>query len=109
MRSAVEALCTRKFGPGGPFHPETPGPWRESARVRASAEVHSEEFRDCVAWQAQYVFETFGKFPGTAPSMFLITYLQAHHLDLDFYQQFYKPGACLRTHAHHMERWHGSE
>jgi hypothetical protein len=109
MRSAVEALCERKFGPGGPFHPETPGPWQESARVRASAEVHSEEFRDCVAWQAQYVFETFSKFPGTVPSIFLITYLQAHHLDLDFYQQFYKPGAYLRTHAHHMERWHGSE
>ena len=26
MRSAVEAFCQRKFGPGGPFHPDTPGP-----------------------------------------------------------------------------------
>jgi hypothetical protein len=26
MREAVEALCARKFGPGGPFHPDTPGP-----------------------------------------------------------------------------------
>jgi hypothetical protein len=25
MRAAVEALCERKFGPGGPFHPDTPG------------------------------------------------------------------------------------
>jgi hypothetical protein len=109
MRCAVEALCERKFGPGGPFHRETPGPWKDSAKVRSSAEVHSEEFRECVALQAQYVFETFGKFPGTVPSIFLITYLQAQHLDLDFYRQFYKPGAYLRTHADHMERWHGSE
>jgi hypothetical protein len=28
MREAVEALCARKFGPGGPFHPDTPGPWK---------------------------------------------------------------------------------
>ena len=49
MRDAVEALCERKFGPGGPFHRETPGPWKDSPRVRSSPQVHSEEFRDCVA------------------------------------------------------------
>jgi hypothetical protein len=106
MRAAVDAVCERKFGPGGPFHPETPGPWRDSARVRSAAQVHDEQFRQCVALQAQYVFDTFGKFPGTVPSIFLIMYLQAHHLDLEFYDAFYKPGAYLRTHRAHMERWH---
>ena len=38
--------------------------------------------------------------------MFLIMYLQAHHLDLDFYDTFYKPGAYLKTHAEHMEKSH---
>jgi len=106
MRAAVDAVCERKFGPGGPFHPDTPGPWKNSSRVRSAAQVHDERFRDCVALQAQYVYDTFGKFPGTVPSMFLIMYLQAHHLDLDFYDEFYKPGAYLKTHAAHMERWH---
>ena len=109
MRSAVEAVCERKFGPGGPFHSETPGPWRDPASVRSAAEIHSEEFKECVALQAQYVFDTFGKFPGTVPSIFLIMYLQAHHLDLEFYDQFYKPGAYLKTHANHMDRWHGQD
>lgn len=106
MRDAVEALCERKFGPGGPFHPETPGPWKDSPRVRSAAQVHSEEFRDCVALQAQYIYDSFGKFPGTVPSIFAITYLQAHHLDLEFYDHFYKPGAYLESHAEHMARWH---
>lgn len=106
MRTAVEALCDRKFGPGGPFHPDTPGPWKDSATVRSAAQVHSEEFRECVALQAQYIFDVFGKFPGTVPSIFLITYLQAHHLDTEFYDKFYKPGAYLKTHAKHMARWH---
>ena len=109
MREAVEAVCQRKFGPGGPFHPDTPGPWKDSPRVRAAAQVHSEEFRECVSLQAQYIFDTFGKFPGTVPSLFLITYLQAHHLDLEFYDKFYKSGAYLKTHAEHMARWHSWE
>ncbi len=106
MRAAVEAIQKRKFGPGGPFHPETPGPWKDSVKVRSAAQVHSEEFRECVGLQAQYILDTFGKFPGTVPSIFLITYLQAHHLDLEFYDKFYKPGAYLKTHAKHMTRWH---
>jgi hypothetical protein len=106
MRAAVDAVCERKFGPGGPFHPDTPGPWKDSRAVRSTAQVHSEEFRRCVALQAQYVFDTFGKFPGTVPSIFLIMHLQAHHLDLEFYDRFFKPGSYLRTHAGHMKSWH---
>jgi hypothetical protein len=106
MRAAVEALCERKFGPGGPFHPDTPGVWADSRRVRAAARVHDEEFRECVAWQAQYVHDTFGKFPALVPSMWVLMYLQAHHLDLDFYDRFYRPGAYLGTHAAHMKNWH---
>jgi hypothetical protein len=106
MRAAVEAVCKRKFGPGGPFHPDTPGPWKDNRKVRSAAQGHDERFRECVALQAQYVYDTFGKFPGTVPSMFVIMYLQAHHIDLDFYDGFYKPGAYLKTHATHMERWH---
>jgi hypothetical protein len=106
MRAAVEAFAGRKFGPGGPFHPDTPGAWSESARVRGSAQVHSQEFKECVALMAQGVFDRFGKFPGTVPSIFCLMYLQAHHLDLEFYDHHFQPGAYLRTHADHMARWH---
>jgi hypothetical protein len=109
MAAAVEAVCRRKFGPGGPYFSATPGPWKDSPKVRSAAQVHDEAFRACVAWQAQYIFETFGKFPGTVPAIFVIMYLQAHHLDLEFYDRFYKPGAYLKTHAEHMQRWHEGE
>lgn len=107
MAAAVEAFADRKFGPGGPFHPDTPGAWTDSPGVRGSAQVHSDEFKACVALQAQYVLDTFGKFPGTVPTLFIMNYVQAHHLDLDFYDRFFKPGAYLGTHAAHMEKWHG--
>jgi hypothetical protein len=106
LRAAVDALCDRKFGQGGPFHPDTPGAWTDSPKVRGAAQVHSEEFRECVALQAQYTFDRFGKFPGTVPSVFTFVYLQAHHLDLGFYDRHFAPGAYLETHRRHMERWH---
>jgi len=106
MRAAVEAFVKRKFGAGGPFNANTPGPYRENARVRGSGKVHSEEFKECVTTMAQYVFDKFGKFPGTVPSIFILTYLQAHHLDLEFYDQHYSAGGYLETHARHDELWH---
>ncbi len=107
MRAAVDRFCERKFGPGGPFHPDTPGPWKDSARVRGSAQVHDEHFRQLVALQAQYCFDTYGKFPATVPSLFINMYLQVHHLDLEYYDTLFNPGAYLRSHAEHLERWHG--
>jgi hypothetical protein len=108
MRAAVEGFVQRKFGPGGPFHSDTPGPWKENLRVRSSAQVHSEEFKACVTLQAQYVFDRFGKFPGTVPSIFSLMYLQAHHLDLEFYDHHFRPGAYLKTHAEHLAQWHSA-
>jgi hypothetical protein len=107
MAAAVEAFAERKFGAGGPYNRETPGAWSDSPGVRGSAQVHDERFKACITTQAQYVFDTFGKFPATVSSLMILNYVQAQHLDLEFYDRFFKPGAYLRTHAEHMDRWHG--
>jgi hypothetical protein len=106
MPDAVEAFTLRKFGPGGVYNPETPGAWLDSPRVRGAAAPHTPEFNACVSLQAQYIFDSFGKFPGTVPSLFIMNYLQAQHIDTDFYDTFFKPSAYLPTHATHLERWH---
>jgi hypothetical protein len=107
MAAAVEAFAERKFGADGPYNRETPGAWSDSPGVRGSAQVHDERFKACVTTQAQYVHDTFGKFPATVPSLMILNYVQAHHLDLEFYDRYFKRGAYLRTHVEHMERWHG--
>jgi hypothetical protein len=109
MAAAVDAFCDRKFGTGGPFNAATPGPWTDSPGVRGSALVHDERFRACVALQAQYMFDTFGKFPATVPTLMILNYVQAHHLDLDFYDHFFKGGAYLGTHVEHMQKWHRAD
>lgn len=45
---------------------------------------------------------------GTVGGVYLM-YLQAHHLDLDFYDHHFKPGAYLETHAQHMTLWHADD
>jgi hypothetical protein len=106
MAAAVEAFCERKFGPGGPYHPDTPGPWRDSRTVRAAAQRHDVRFKACVTLQCDYTLKTWGKFPGTVPSVWVMNFLQAQHLDLDFYDHHFRPGAYLETHRRHMEVWH---
>ena len=102
-------MVQRKFGKGGPFNPKTSGPYRDTSKIRGSAKVHNEAFKDCVTTMAQYVYEQFGRFPGTVPSMFAMMFLHAHHLDLEFYDTHFKPGAYLRTQAEHMKHWHSQD
>src|SRR5699024_7004947 len=105
MRAVVEALVERKFGQGGPFNPNTPGPWKDSTRVRAAAAPFDEEFIDLLPVQAASVGETLGKIPGTVPSVCMMKHLQAQHLDTDFYDEKFQPGDYLSTHAREQEYW----
>ncbi|WP_229310988.1 hypothetical protein [Larkinella soli] len=105
MFAATRAIVERKFGAGGPFHAGTPGPWKESPRIRSSARFHDADFQECVGTMAQYIYDTFGKFPGSVPAVFCLTYLQAHQLDLDFYDHYFKEGSYLYTHANHKKWW----
>lgn len=105
MREAVERVVARKFGTGGPFNAGTGGPYKKTESIRSSAVPIGDEFVDCVATMAQYVFDTFGRFPATVPAIFTLMYLQAHRLDTDFYDTHFEPGAYLRTHADHQQNW----
>jgi hypothetical protein len=105
MRAAIEAVVRRKFGPGGPFDPAQGGPYRENAAVRSSGAQIDAEAIEIATIMAEYVFSTFGRFPATVPPVFLNTYLQAHRLDLEFYDTHFGPGAYLRSHAEHDYNW----
>ena len=48
----------RKFGPGGRSTATLPAPG--ATDVRGSAQIHDDEFKACVALQAQFIFDTFG-------------------------------------------------
>lgn len=109
MRTAVEVYVERKFGDGGAYDPTTPGPWRDNAGIKGGVDPYSDEFVACVGEVAQYVYDKHGRFPATFPTMVLTGYVQALHLDTDYYDTHFQPGAYLRTHRQHWERWHAPD
>jgi hypothetical protein len=109
MRSAVEVFVARKFGAGGAYDPDLPGPWRDSDAVRRSVQPYEPEFIECLTEVANYMYSKYGKFPGTRSTIMLPGFVQAHHLDTDFYDTHYKEGSYLDTHARHFETWHSTD
>ncbi|MHA6668513.1 hypothetical protein ACX3O0_06540 [Homoserinimonas sp. A447] len=106
MREAVNLFVHRKFGSEGAYDPSTPGAWQDAEAIKHGVTPYSDEFIDCLSEAAQYIYDTYGKFPNTFTTMVLTGYVQAVHLDTDFYDAHYQAGAYLPTHQHHMERWH---
>jgi hypothetical protein len=107
MRAAVEHLVSLKFGQCGTFDPQRPGPFRENVSMKTAVERYSSEMIECAGEIAQYIYGAYGKFPATTPSVYCNIFVQAHHLDMDFYDQFYSSDAYLETHRQHFEKWHG--
>ena len=107
MHAAVAAFVERKFGPDGTYDGAAPGPWKDTPAVRASVDRYDDAFVECLATVAQYVYDTYGKFPGAFNTIVLPGFVQAVHLDTEFYDEHYREGAYLDTHAEHMRRWHG--
>lgn len=106
MREAVQRFVNMKFGPGGTFDPERPGPYKDNGRVKAKVERYSPEFIELMSEVAQYIYDTFGRFPATLPTVYMRVYTQAQHCDLEFYRRFFGTDYYLDTHATHMSRWH---
>jgi hypothetical protein len=108
MRAAVDTFVRRKFGPGGAYDPGRSGPWKNTARVRKTVTPYSDELVDCLGEVAQYIYDQHGKFPATFTTIVLPGFVQAVHLDTEFYDAHYKRGAYLESHAEHMQRWHAA-
>lgn len=73
--------------------------------MRGAATPFDDEFIELLTAQAEYIDETFGKFPGTVTSVWIMNYLQAQHLDTEFYDEKFNPDAYLSTHARERDRW----
>src|SRR5262249_23005805 len=61
----------------------------------------------CTKAVCRYIHETYGRFPASVDTMHLMWFMQAHHLDPDYYRRFFHSGALGPTHAEHMAVWHG--
>ena len=74
--------------------------------MRSAAAPHPQQFKDLLTLQATYIDETFGTFPGTVPTVWIMNYLQAQHIDLEYDGTVLTGKAYLSTHREHHQLWH---
>lgn len=111
MDEAVDIIVTKKWGKEGCFDPARSQHTLYTNERQVLGAISHADARviQCTKDVANYVVETFGKFPATVDAMQLLVMIQAHHLELEFYDTFFKPGAYSNTQKSHMTKWHAKE
>lgn len=81
-------------------------PYKDPTGVLGEIERPGRDEIQVVKDICSYVYDTYGRFPAFSDPMFLRFMAQAHHLDLDFYDRYYPPGAYTEAHRNHFKNWH---
>lgn len=55
---------------------------------------------------ANYIYDTYGRFPAFVDPMFMRLVFQAMHLDLEFYDKHYPDGSYTDMHINHFKHFH---
>jgi hypothetical protein len=107
MDAAVDAVLVPLSRANVSADPSSASAFRMSeAEHRRGTVAVSEEGIACTKAICNYIHETYGRFPGNLDAMHLMWVFQAHHLDTEFYDRFFQPGAYGPTHAAHLATWH---
>jgi hypothetical protein len=106
MAAAVRAFVDYKFGHDGVWREKAKGSnWSEPEQYSRQIERPSEEAIEATIAYCSYVDERYGRFPAyPAPYRTVIGY-QATHVDVDFYDRFYKSEALTGTQRARFDLW----
>jgi hypothetical protein len=109
MESAVQAIFDAKWGGKG-IYKEEGGPVALKDRQSLDKLVQKtpDWCLDATKALCSYIWETYGRFPATIDPMAMNIWFQAHHLETEFYDRFYQPGAYHETIRQHMGAWHSA-
>ena len=111
MEAAVLAFLEYKFDQGiGTLRSGGDATaWRDGASVQAGIPRYSDAAVAATIAYCDYVHERYGRFPALGGPFRTLLAFQAHHVDADFYDRFYRPEALSETHRHHQAHWHATE
>jgi len=110
MNEAVDDLLKHKYGPGGLYKDPQyldkifkPG---MAQRFVEEVPHYSEDVIACVKDVCNYIYDSYGRFPAHVDAMYVPgVWVQAHHLDLKYYDQFYQ-GGYADAQRMHEQVWH---
>lgn len=111
MAEAVQAVHDSKYRTEGAiFSPETePSPFKDQKAFVHGVERISPEVVECVKDLCTYLYDRYGRFPVGCDTMSMPIWVGVHHVDVDFYDTFYREGVISPSVRTHMTRWHGEQ
>ena len=94
MSDAVKAVVELKFGPNGAFGTVGLGSaWAKPSEVAEKIPRVSDVAVAATIAYCEYLWNRYGRFPASLPPYRTVLGFQACHLDVEFYDQFYRPEA----------------
>jgi hypothetical protein len=110
MELAVQAVVEAKYGPHGVFRAGTrAGAWQDPGSIASASPGISEATIDATVAYCTYIHDRYGRFPAYLPPFRTILGYQAVHVDVEFYDRYYRPEALTETQREHLARWHQHE
>ncbi|MGH0256296.1 hypothetical protein NKY39_12120 [Sinorhizobium meliloti] len=110
MNEAVDAVLASKYGPDGVYSDRESFSdvfkgGQEDVFLAQAPHVRADVVQ-CTKDICNYIYRTYGRFPAHVDAFFVPgVCLQAHHLDLDYYDQLFRK-AYTEQHRCHDARWH---
>src|SRR4051812_3949874 len=104
MEEAVLAFVDYKYRAGvGTFRDGGVATgWQNGAKVQAGIPAYSDETIAATIACCDYVYKRYGRFPAMSSPFRTVLAHQAHHLDLDFYERFYRAEVVSNTQRQHQ-------
>jgi hypothetical protein len=104
----VDDVIERKWGADGIFDPANASraPYRRPGQMEQAIPRTDPAIVQCTKDVLRYVLRRFGRFPAFVDPCVMTLMVQAHHLECDFYDRYYRDGAYTERHRRHLERWH---
>jgi hypothetical protein len=103
MEEAVLAFVDRKYAQGtGVFRDGGAATsWEDGSGVQAGIPPYSDRAISATIAYCEYVYERYGRFPANSGPFRTVLAHQAHHLDPNFYERFYRPGTLSESQRQH--------
>lgn len=107
MEDAVQAVVDLKWGRRGIFRGgASNSSWLNPDGISDAAPDVSEAAVDATVAYCTYVHRRYGRFPAYQMPLRTLLGFQANHVDVEFYERFYRPGALTDLQRNHIRQWH---
>lgn len=108
MAAAVRSVVDAKCGHDGVFRRGIgQSAWAKPDDVSRGVPDISDAAVAATTAYCEYVFSRYGRFPAYLPPFRTVLGLQAAHLDVGFYDRYYRGEALTTRQRTHLAQWHG--